>query len=43
MIYNKIPHRWDGKNPAGEDAYKQIIEDTEQISIDRGDEKKVKN
>lgn len=37
----KIPQRWDGKNPAGEDAYKQIIEDTEQVSIDTGDDKKV--
>ena len=40
-LYRKIPHRWDGKNPAGEHAYKQIIKATEQISIDTGDAKKV--
>ncbi|MFD1361159.1 hypothetical protein [Lentibacillus salinarum] len=40
-LYNKVPQRWDGKNPAGEDAYKQIIEDTKQESIDTGDGKKV--
>ena len=40
-LYRKIPHRWDGKNPAGEHAYKRIIEATEQIPIDTGDAKKV--
>jgi len=40
-LYSKIPQRWDGKNPAGEHAYKQIIEATEQVSIDTGDAKKV--
>lgn len=38
--YN-VPLRWDGKYPAGEDFYKDIIEDTKQVSIDPGDDKKV--
>lgn len=41
-LYSKIPQRWDGKNPAGEDTYKDIIEDTKQKSIDTGDDEKVK-
>ena len=40
-LYNKVPQRWDGKNPAGENVYKQIIENTKQVSIDTGDDKKV--
>lgn len=40
-VYN-VPKRWDGKNPAGEDVYKKIIEDIEQESIDTGDEDEVK-
>nr|WP_246569975.1 hypothetical protein [Lentibacillus saliphilus] len=32
-VYN-VPKRWDGKNPAGEDTYKKIIESTKQESID---------
>lgn len=39
-LYRKVPQRWDGKNPAGEDAYKQIIDDIEQVSIDTGDDEK---
>ena len=39
-VYN-VPKRWDGMNPAGEDAYKKIIEDIEQESIDTGDDEKV--
>lgn len=36
-----VPLRWDGQYPAGEDFYKEIIEDTKQISIDPGDDEKV--
>lgn len=38
--YN-VPLRWDGKNPAGEDFYKDIIENTEEISIDTGINEKI--
>ncbi|HLR67585.1 MAG TPA: hypothetical protein VK105_10735 [Virgibacillus sp.] len=38
--YN-VPLRWDGEYPAGEDFYKEIIEDTKQVSIDPGDDEKV--
>lgn len=37
----KVPLRWDGKNPAGEDVYKDIIENTKVESIDPGDDPKV--
>ena len=37
----KVPKRWDGKNPAGEDVYKKIIGDIEQESIDTGDDEKL--
>lgn len=39
--YKKIPQRWDGENPAGEDVYQSILDDTTQESIDVGDEKEV--
>lgn len=39
-VYN-VPKRWDGKNPAGEDVYKKVIEDIEQEYIDIGDDEKV--
>ncbi|RSL31790.1 hypothetical protein D7Z54_19350 [Salibacterium salarium] len=39
-VYN-VPLRWDGKNPAGEDFYKDIIENTKTASIDPGDDQKV--
>lgn len=39
-VYN-VPKRWDGKNPAGEDVYKKIIEDIVQESIDTGDDEKI--
>lgn len=35
-----VPNRWDGKNTT-EDIYKQIIENTEEVAIDPGDDKKV--
>lgn len=37
----KVPLRWDGKNPAGKGVYKDIIKDTEQISIDPGDDDEI--
>ncbi|WP_193550793.1 hypothetical protein [Salicibibacter kimchii] len=40
--YN-VPLRWDGEYPAGEDFYKEIIEDTKQVSIDPVDDEKVEN
>lgn len=40
-VYYKIPQRWDGKNPAGEDTYLKIIEATQLESIDPGDDKNV--
>lgn len=38
--YN-VPLRWDGKNPAGEEFYKEIIENTDEIYIDPGDDEKI--
>lgn len=38
--YN-VPLRWDGEYPAGEDFYKEIIEDTKQVSIAPGYDEKV--
>ena len=37
----KVPKRWDGKNPAGEDVYKKIIDHAKQVTIDSGDDQKV--
>ncbi|MFB1051263.1 hypothetical protein [Paraliobacillus sp. JSM ZJ581] len=42
-LYNRIPQRWDGENPAGEDVYKTIIEDIEQKSIDPGNDEEIIN
>ncbi|MFC0524947.1 hypothetical protein ACFFGV_15315 [Pontibacillus salicampi] len=39
-VYN-VPLRWDGKYPAGEDFYHDIITQTKQVYIDTGDEQKV--
>ncbi|MFS0752152.1 hypothetical protein [Oceanobacillus sp. 1P07AA] len=39
-VYN-VPLRWDGSYPAGEDFYIDIIENTELVSIDTGDNQKV--
>lgn len=36
-----VPKRWDGKNPAGEEVYQQIIDDTDQESIDPGQDEAV--
>ncbi len=39
-VYN-IPLRWDGKYPAGEKFYIEIIENTKIVSIDTGDDEKI--
>ncbi len=39
-VYN-VPKRWDGKNPAGEDTYKKMTENTKKVSIAPGDDEKV--
>jgi len=39
----KIPKRWDGKNPAGKETYKEIIDNTKQMYIHPGDDEKVKS
>ena len=39
-VYN-VPLRWDGKYPAGEKFYIDIIENTKTVNIDTGDDKKI--
>ena len=39
-LYN-VPLRWDGEYPAGEDFYTEIIENTELVAIDTGDDEEV--
>lgn len=39
-VYN-VPLRWDGQYPAGEDFYKAIIENTELVAVDTGDDEEV--
>ncbi|WP_404328328.1 hypothetical protein [Mesobacillus maritimus] len=39
-VYN-VPLRWDGIYPAGEEFYKEMIENTKLVSIDPGDEEDV--
>ena len=39
-VYN-VPLRWDGKYPAGEEFYIDIIENTKTVSVDTGDDKKI--
>ncbi|PSL41578.1 hypothetical protein B0H99_102262 [Planomicrobium soli] len=39
-VYN-VPLRWDGNYPAGEDFYSEIINNTELVPIDVGDDKEV--
>ncbi|WP_176140626.1 hypothetical protein [Halobacillus salinus] len=39
-VYN-VPLRWDGKYPAGEDFYKEIIDQTKLVPIDTGDDQEV--
>ncbi|WKA59254.1 hypothetical protein QWY16_03620 [Planococcus shenhongbingii] len=39
-VYN-VPLRWDGEYPAGEEFYTEIIDNTELVAIDGGDDKEV--
>lgn len=39
-VYN-VPLRWDGQYPAGEDFYEEIIDDTELMAIDTGNDEDV--
>ena len=39
-LYN-VPLRWDGEYPAGEDFYNDIIENTELVEIEPGDDEEV--
>ncbi|SFM18635.1 hypothetical protein [Salibacterium qingdaonense] len=38
--YN-VPLRWDGKNPAGREVYTEIIDNTETIRINPGEDKEI--
>lgn len=37
----KVPLRWDGVYPAGEEFYIEMIENTELVAVDIGDEEKI--
>lgn len=39
-VYN-VPLRWDGKYPAGEKLYNDIIKNTKLVRVDTGDDKKI--
>jgi|SRR5690625_2417757 len=39
-VYN-VPLRWDGVYPAGEEFYQEIVDNTELISVDTGDDEEV--
>lgn len=39
-VYN-VPLRWDGQYPAGEEFYEEIINDTELVAIDTGNDEEV--
>lgn len=39
-VYN-VPLRWDGEYPAGEEFYEELINDTELVEIDTGDDEEV--
>ncbi|MFS0777621.1 hypothetical protein ABC255_16675 [Neobacillus sp. 3P2-tot-E-2] len=39
-VYN-VPLRWDGSYPAGENFYKDIIENTKLINVKKGDDEKI--
>ncbi|WP_276210710.1 hypothetical protein [Heyndrickxia coagulans] len=39
-VYN-VPLRWDGKYPAGEKLYNDIIKNTKLVRVDTGDSKKI--
>lgn len=40
FVYN-VPLRWDGSYPAGENFYKDIIENTKLVNVEKGDNEKV--
>ncbi|WP_282020138.1 hypothetical protein [Planomicrobium okeanokoites] len=37
----KVPLRWDGEYPTGEEFYEELITDTELVAIDTGDDEEV--
>ncbi|TWT01586.1 hypothetical protein [Planomicrobium sp. CPCC 101079] len=39
-VYN-VPLRWDGEYPAGKEFYEEIIDNTELVSVDTGDDQEV--
>ncbi|WP_096273375.1 hypothetical protein [Paucisalibacillus globulus] len=39
-VYN-VPLRWDGQYPAGEEFYQELIDNTELVAIDTGDDEQV--
>ncbi|MGI2329163.1 hypothetical protein [Planococcus sp. YIM B11945] len=39
-VYN-VPLRWDGEYPAGEEFYKELIENTELVPVDVGEDEEV--
>lgn len=39
-VYN-VPLRWDGSYPAGENFYKEIIENTKLVNVEKGDDEKI--
>lgn len=39
-VYN-VPLRWDGEYPAGEQFYKEILENAKLVSVENGDDEKV--
>jgi hypothetical protein len=39
-VYN-VPLRWDGSYPAGEDFYKDIIDNTKLVNVEKGDDEKI--
>lgn len=39
-VYN-VPLRWDGEYPAGKEFYEELINDTELVAIDTGDDEEV--
>lgn len=42
-VYHKVPARWDGDNPAGEEVYEKILDDTETVSVDAGENEDVEH
>lgn len=42
-LYKKVPQRWDGENPAGEETYEKILEDTEEVAIEATENDEIEN